>query len=106
VAIVPTKTAATSGSTVVSTSSRELIVSDRYGRVWKKSNDTAAASAVMMPDVRPPRAATATTTIISTSAALVPLKNDRAVAIAAATATVTGRPTATPITRPGRSMIG
>ena len=48
-AIVPTSTAATSSSTVVSMSSRESIVSDRYGWVWKKSNETTAASAVTIP---------------------------------------------------------
>ena len=70
-----------SSSTVVSTSSRESIDSDRYGWVWKKSNETTAASAVTIPAARPPSAATATTTIISTSAALVVSKNERTVAI-------------------------
>ena len=78
---MPTSTPAMSSSTVVSMSSRESIVIDRYGSVWKKSNDTTAASAVMIPAHRPPRAATATTTIISTRAALVVPKNERTVAI-------------------------
>ena len=74
--------------------------------MWKKSNESAADSAVMTPAVRPPSAARATTTIMNTNAALVVLKNERATAITAPTATVAGNPTARPMTRPVSSMIG
>ena len=87
-------------------SSRESMVSDRYGSVWKKSNETTAASAVMTPAVRPPSAATATTTIMNTNAALVVSKNERVNAMTAPTATVAGKPTARPMTSPVPSMVG
>jgi hypothetical protein len=100
---VPTITAATSNSKAVSTSSRESMANDRYGLVWKKSNDATAASAVTMPAARPPMAATATTTIISTSAAFVASKIDRNRARKAPTPTAAGTPTAIPMVRLARS---
>ena len=91
---------------MVSTSSRESIASDRYGSVWKKSNDATAASAVMIPAARPPRAAIATTTIISTSAAFVVSNSGRNTAMSAPTPIAAGTPTATPITSPALSTVG
>ena len=103
---MPTSTAATSSRIVVSTSSRESMASDRYGLVWKKSNDATAASAVTMPAARPPSAATATTTIISTSAAFVVSNKGRNTAISAPAPIAAGTPTATPITIPALSTVG
>ena len=102
-AIVPTMTAAINSAIAVSRSSREAIVSDRYGLVRKKSKDITAASAVRMPAARPPIAAMATTTIIRTRAALVLLTSERGIASRAATMITAGVPIAHPISRPVRS---
>ena len=42
--------------------------SDRYGSVWKKLNDTAAAMAELIPAFQPPRAPHVQTTAARTSA--------------------------------------
>ena len=97
---MPTMIPATSSRIVVSMSSRESMVSDRYGRVWKKSNDRTAARAVIIPAARPPIAATTTTTIMSTNAALVWRNTPRARARAAPVPMAAGMPTVTPMTMP------
>ncbi len=70
-AISVTATPMTSSSTVVSMSSRRKMANRSYGRVRKKSNQTAADRAATNPASRYPFAATATTSRISTSAASV-----------------------------------
>ncbi len=56
---------------MVSRSSADSMVSDRYGWVWKKSKAMVATTAVSAPARRPPPAAAATTTTTRMRAMLV-----------------------------------